>query len=214
MLAPLLAVAIGCSGDSDGNVIGPPTLRVGTSGTASCASIQRAVDAAPSGATILVEPGVFTESVEISRALTITGSGPGTVVEFPADAPADSAVITARDLGGLRIEALSVRASRPDVDGIRVRNASTSNIGWGIAIMESPDTVLDRNTAAGNGAGDLKCKPDPCPEAAFPSRRAGLTVRSGVDCPIRACSVRRCFTTIANSISSRGCRASRDEASA
>jgi len=51
-----------------------------------------------------------------------------------------------------------------DANGVElVRNSSTNNIGWGISVNNSPDTLFDDNTVAGNGAGNVKCEPDPCP---------------------------------------------------
>jgi parallel beta-helix repeat protein len=51
-----------------------------------------------------------------------------------------------------------------DANGVElVRNSSTNNIGWGISVNNSPDTLFDDNTVSGNGAGNVKCEPDPCP---------------------------------------------------
>jgi parallel beta-helix repeat protein len=121
----LPAALAGCSSSSDGGVLNQPrTLTVGASADADYESIQQAVDAAPAGSTIRVEPGLYVERIHVAKRLTIGGTGPGVVVEYPAGGPQDSAVIEIRDAGGVRIEALSVRASPLAVDGIRVRNAN------------------------------------------------------------------------------------------
>jgi parallel beta-helix repeat protein len=232
------AVLVGCSDSSDGGMMGPGSQLyvVGPSGSADYASIQQAVDEAPAGSTIVVQAGSYDERVEIRKSLTLSGSGPGTLVSLPSGGQGDSAVIEIRDASGVRIETLSVRAAVPDVDGIRkveilsgtfeqnvkdgvqvdegsndvriisvqvasngedgikIRNSSnvlvqdsTSNFngddgilvrdsngveitgctamtnqGWGITVNFSPDTALDQNTVQGNGAGEVKCEPDPC----------------------------------------------------
>jgi parallel beta-helix repeat protein len=261
----LLLIAGGCNGSSDGGVItGPQTLEVGPPGTADYSSIQEAIDAATPESRILVQAGTYSEQLDIDKSLTITGVGPATVVQFPAGGPTDSAVILVHDVSMVRIASLSVQAAVPDIDGIRVRNASSvvidtvearnnsqdgidirnssgvqvlsgifedngmdgiqvdigaasveivscrsvsngqdgikvrncsdvlveactaslngddgilvrdavgvellgntssHNNGWGISVNNSPDTIIDDNTVHNNGAGNIKCEPDPC----------------------------------------------------
>jgi len=60
--ATLVGLLSGCSGSSDGDMMGAPrTVSVGASGSADYASIGDAVRAAPGGSTIVVEPGRTTE---------------------------------------------------------------------------------------------------------------------------------------------------------
>jgi parallel beta-helix repeat protein len=133
------AVLVGCSDSSDGGMMGPGSQLyvVGPSGSADYASIQQAVDEAPAGSTIVVQAGSYDERVEIRKSLTLSGSGPGTLVSLPSGGQGDSAVIEIRDASGVRIETLSVRAAEPDVDGIRIRDAA--------------NVVLDRIVASSNG---------------------------------------------------------------
>jgi parallel beta-helix repeat protein len=129
----------GCSG-SPADVLGPPIeLLVGPSAAADYASIQRAVDAAPAGSTIRVEPGIYVEVVNIPRRMTIIG--PGAVVEYPATGPPDAAVVEIRDTGGVRIEAISVRSTQDGIDGIRVRDASAVVLQSVVASNNSHDGV-------------------------------------------------------------------------
>jgi parallel beta-helix repeat protein len=164
LLLPL-AVAPGCSGDSDGGAIDPPILRVGPPGSGVYESIQEAVDEAAGGSTILVEAGTYVERVDVSKSLTIVGSGPDTVVEYPASGPSDSAVITVRDVSGLRIEALAVRASQPDVDGIRVRDATavvlrsivaSGNTEDGVDVRRSSGIEISSGTFERNGGDGIQ----------------------------------------------------------
>ncbi|HXV78180.1 MAG TPA: right-handed parallel beta-helix repeat-containing protein [Candidatus Polarisedimenticolaceae bacterium] len=138
-------VALGCSGGAQGEIVGAPmNLSVGPSASDDFASIGEAIAAATPDSTIVVATGTYTEALFVDKALTIVGSGVGTVVEFPANGPADSAVIEIRDARGVRIENLLVRASRLDVDGIRVR--------------DSTDVVLDSVVAEGNSQDGVDVK--------------------------------------------------------
>lgn len=160
LLALAVATVPGCSGGSDGGVVTPPTLEVGLDGSADYASLQEAVNAATAGTTILVQPGLYTERVDISKTLTIRGSGPGTVIEYPADGPPDSAVITIRDVSGVSLTDLSVRAEQIDVDGIRVRDAAavvldsivaSNNRQDGVDVRRSSGIDISSCTAENNG---------------------------------------------------------------
>ena len=97
----LTAVLVGCPGGPGAPVLSSPQmLIVGASGAADYASIQAAVTAAPPGSTIQIEAGTYSEIVYVGKRLTIIGSGPGTIVEFPAGGVPDSAVIEIRDIAG------------------------------------------------------------------------------------------------------------------
>jgi len=145
----LLLIAGGCGGSSGGGVIGgPQTLEVGPPGTADYSSIQDAIDAANPESTILVRAGTYVEQLNIDKSLTITGAGPGTAVQFPAGGPADSAVIHIHDVSSVRIASLSVEATEPDVDGIRVRDAAAIILDSIEARNNSQDGVDIRNSNA------------------------------------------------------------------
>jgi parallel beta-helix repeat protein len=265
IILALLLAAAGCGSSTPHAVTGPQTLEVGPPGTADYSSIQDAIDAATPESTILVQAGTYAEQLDVDKSLTIRGAGPGSAVSFPAGGPADSAVLLIHDVGAVRIESISVRSDQPDVDGIRIRdataviiesvearnnsqdgidirrssgvqvlsstfedngmdgvqvdvgaaavaiincrsvsngqdgikvrncsdvlvqectsalnaddgilvrdatgveligNTATNNLGWGISVNNSPDTTMSDNNVGSNGAGNIKCEPDPCP---------------------------------------------------
>src|SRR6202162_5946177 len=73
-ISPLLLATMGASSalaDHDGPP--PPTEYVGTCKAGSFPTIGAAVAAAPSGATILVCPGIYPEQVTITKPLTVEG---------------------------------------------------------------------------------------------------------------------------------------------
>lgn len=151
--APVIAIAIlaatlACKSSDDILVAAPQTLSVGPSAGADHASIQTAVNAAPAGSTILIEPGTYTESVFIAKPLSIIGSGPITILEYPAGGVSDAAVIEIRDTFDVRIEALSVRSTTPMIDGIRVRDSTRVTLQSVVASNNSADGIDIRRSAA------------------------------------------------------------------
>jgi len=131
-------------------------------------SIQKAVDAARAGDTVLVTSGTYRESVKVSTPhLTLRGMGRDTVVEPAATKAADSCaengngicVIGTKDknLEGVTVASLTVTGfPRTGVfgmatDGMTVQNVTAVKNGvWGIAQERSVRGVVRDNTALDN----------------------------------------------------------------
>ncbi|MET7481202.1 right-handed parallel beta-helix repeat-containing protein [Streptomyces sp. NPDC005648] len=136
-------------------------------------SIQKAVDAARPGDTVLVTSGTYRESVKVTTPhLTLRGMGPGTVVEPALTKAADSCadngngicVIGTKDknVEGVTVASLTVTGfTRTGVfgmatDGMTVQNVTAVKNGvWGIAQERSVRGVIRGNTARDNGDAGL-----------------------------------------------------------
>jgi hypothetical protein len=133
-------------------------------------SIQKAVDAAEAGDTVLVTPGTYHESVTVSTpGLTLRGMGRGTVVEPSTKKAADTAcaadgngicVTGTKDenVKGVTVADLTVTGfTRTGLyskatDGLTVRNVTAVKNGvWGIAQEQSIHGIFRNNTARDNG---------------------------------------------------------------
>ncbi|KYK13294.1 MULTISPECIES: right-handed parallel beta-helix repeat-containing protein [Streptomyces] len=134
-------------------------------------SIQKAVDAAESGDTVLVTPGTYHESVKVSTpGLTLRGMGRNTVIKPGTEkATADNTcaeggngicVIGTKDenVKGVTVADLTVTGfTRTGVfsmatDGLTVRNVTAVKNGvWGIAQERSVHGTFRDNTARDNG---------------------------------------------------------------
>lgn len=109
-------------------------------------TIQEAVDAAVDGDRIIIDRGVYEESVEVDKSLDIRGSGNGTIVD-PGGA-GNGFTITG-DYDDIRIENLQIRNA--DDDGIEVRDAEIERIILDdLLIRDSDVNGFDLNT--GNNA--------------------------------------------------------------
>ncbi|WP_406414085.1 right-handed parallel beta-helix repeat-containing protein [Streptomyces halstedii] len=134
-------------------------------------SIQRAVDAANAGDTVFVLPGVYRESVLITKpGLTLRGTGGQTVIMPPAtqakaagscaaDGNGICVVGTAsRTVDDVTIRSLTVSGFSGNgvwaswTDGLTVTGVTASGNGtWGIAQERSTRGDFRGNTATGNG---------------------------------------------------------------
>ncbi|WP_399881177.1 nitrous oxide reductase family maturation protein NosD [Streptomyces sp. BBFR51] len=133
-------------------------------------SIQKAVDGAKSGDTVLVTPGTYHESVKVSTpGLTLRGVGRSTVIKPSTKKAADNTcaeggngicVIGTKDknVKGITVADLTVTGfTRTGVfsmatDGLTVRNVTAVKNGvWGIAQERSVHGIIRGNTARDNG---------------------------------------------------------------
>jgi hypothetical protein len=136
-------------------------------------SIQKAVDAAEAGDTVLVTSGTYHESVKVSTpGITLRGMGPGTVVapavKKAADGCGDSGngicVIGTKDrkVEDVTVASLTVTGFAGsgvfalDTDELTVRRVTAVKNGvWGIAQERSVRGVFRKNTARDNGDAGL-----------------------------------------------------------
>ncbi|MGW3949655.1 right-handed parallel beta-helix repeat-containing protein [Streptomyces sp. NPDC004752] len=136
-------------------------------------SIQRAVDSARPGDTVLLTPGTYRESVTVrTPRLTLRGMGQGTVLRPPAEKAATKCaesgngicVVGAktRSVEGVTVADLTVTGfPRAGVfgmgtDGMTVRKVyAVYNGVWGIAQQRSVHGVFRQNEARGNGDAGL-----------------------------------------------------------
>ncbi|MFF1649292.1 nitrous oxide reductase family maturation protein NosD [Streptomyces sp. NPDC058240] len=134
-------------------------------------SIQKAVDAARPGDTVVVLPGTYRESVLVTKpGLTLRGSGSGTVLR-PAEPGAKAANACAKTgsgvcvlgraggtVDGVRIDSLTVSGFKKNgvwaswTDRLTVRRVTAEHNGvWGIAQERSTRGAFTGNTARANG---------------------------------------------------------------
>ncbi|MFE7312038.1 nitrous oxide reductase family maturation protein NosD [Streptomyces sp. NPDC057555] len=132
-------------------------------------SIQRAVDAAPPGGTVVLLPGVYRESVRINKShLTLRGAGSRTVIVPPtaqaatpcgqagdgicvsgaAGAPLTDVHLQSLTVGGFKRNGIWASGT----EGLTVhRVAARRNGQWGIGLEKSVHSLLRDNLAVDNG---------------------------------------------------------------
>lgn len=126
------------------HVLGSPT---------SFATIQAAVNAAPAGGIVRVDPGTYSELVTINKPLTLRGAQAGIDARFGSHGPAS--VVNGQDFGtGNRSTAFYITANDVTIDGFSVQDTSNSNV-YGAGIVIAPlvsgthviDNVIQHNVA-------------------------------------------------------------------
>ncbi|MEU2242500.1 right-handed parallel beta-helix repeat-containing protein [Streptomyces sp. NPDC018338] len=137
-------------------------------------SIQKAVDAAKPGDTVVLSPGTYRESVRITTPnLTLRGSTVFSTVLVPGEAAADDTCAKAghgicvtgtadRPVEGVTVRSLKLKgftknglwASR--TDRLRIHRVTAEKNGtWGIALERSVRSVLTHNVARDNADAGL-----------------------------------------------------------
>ncbi|MFJ9823984.1 nitrous oxide reductase family maturation protein NosD [Streptomyces sp. NPDC101160] len=136
-------------------------------------SIQKAVDAAGPGDTVLLSPGTYRESVRIATPnLTLRGSGvlptvlvPGTADDSACAKAGNGICVTGtegRPVSGVTVHSLTLRGFAKSglwaswTDGLRVRQVIAEKNGtWGIAQQGSVRSELSHDIARDNGDAGL-----------------------------------------------------------
>ncbi|WP_105975311.1 right-handed parallel beta-helix repeat-containing protein [Streptomyces geranii] len=137
-------------------------------------SIQKAVDAARPGDTVVLSPGTYRESVRITVSnLTLRGSVAGPAVLVPGPAAADNACATAGNgicvigtkdspVKRITLRSLTIRGFAKNglwatwTDQLKVQNVTAEQNGqWGLAQERSVRGVFSRNVARDNGDAGL-----------------------------------------------------------
>lgn len=136
-------------------------------------SIQKAVDAAEPGDTVLLAPGTYRESVTITASdITLRGHGANSTLLLPAEkakgacAEAGNGIcVTGTDkkpVEDVSVRSLTVRGFDKNgvwatgTEGLKVRYVTAEKNGqWGIAEERSTDSDISHNVARGNGDAGL-----------------------------------------------------------
>ncbi|WP_406176254.1 nitrous oxide reductase family maturation protein NosD [Streptomyces sp. NBC_00996] len=164
-IAAVVASGLGCA---------PPAHSLTVHRVSAGESIQKAVNAARPGDTIVLSPGTYHESVSITVSnLTLRGSDAQSTVIVPGPASADSACakagngicVTGTDskrVAGVTVRSLTLRGFAKHglwasgTDRLTVRNVTSEKNGqWGIAQEKSVRGVFRYNTAQNNGDAGL-----------------------------------------------------------
>ncbi|MDX8029750.1 right-handed parallel beta-helix repeat-containing protein [Lentzea sp. BCCO 10_0856] len=166
-IAAVLLVA-GCSSAAQ------PKLGPEINVPAQLSTIQAAVDEAREGATILVSPGVYKETVQVrTKGLTIRGARRGSVIIDGEVKRANGIVVMAPDvsvqnltvrnhtLNGVLVTGLSEKL--PPLQGFRVSYVTASNNAlYGIYAFDAQHGVIEQNYASGSADSGFhvgQCKP-------------------------------------------------------
>ncbi|MEV7019975.1 right-handed parallel beta-helix repeat-containing protein [Streptomyces sp. NPDC093991] len=137
-------------------------------------SIQKAVDAARSGDTVLIAAGTYEQSVDITRSgITLRGDAAGRTVLEPPAGPGTSACAEAgngvcvtgtdkKPLKDVSVRSLTVRGFAKNgvwatgTENLKVRSVTAEKNGqWGIAAERSTRSVISHNVTRGNGDAGL-----------------------------------------------------------
>jgi SpoVK/Ycf46/Vps4 family AAA+-type ATPase len=176
----------------------PATVAVSPTGRADYQSIGAALAAAPEGATVIVEPGVYTESLVFSRAVTVVpASSSGGVTVDSASGPAVSAVagsVTLRQLVLRGVDAaqpaVHVTGGSLTLDHCEIDAAARASLlarGAGATVVMNEGRI--RNSA---GRGVVICDgaSGTFDKAVIEHVSSdGVTVTSGADPAFRQCTI-------------------------
>jgi serine/threonine protein phosphatase PrpC len=105
-------------------------------------SIQQAVDRAPAGTTIVVEPGEYRETLRLKSYVRLVSSVPrAAVLRLPGAASPDAAAVIARGI------------AEATIDGFRIVGDSATPLGTGILAVDAALTVAHLEIAGASTVG-------------------------------------------------------------
>lgn len=120
----------------------PPTIQVPAG-----QSIQAAINAAPAGAVIEVAEGTFTETLAISKSLTLKGAGPGkTILDGRLGVPARRPTIRVNNTSKVTITGFTIQDGRRNIE---VDNAQEVLVVNNHILRGIRQNVLFNNKASG-----------------------------------------------------------------
>jgi hypothetical protein len=135
----------------------PPVLRV----PGQYATIQSAIDAAPTGATIVVAPGIFTEQVSITKSVSLRGAGASaTIIQAPPTLVPVPNVVVDPALGiGQEMSGLVVVGNHADVtiSGVSVTGPVPCGAVVGVWATQGANLRLTDSTVSDVIAADPTC---------------------------------------------------------
>ena len=135
----------------------PPVLHV----PGQYATIQSAIDAAPTGATIVVAPGTYTEQVSISKSVSLRGAGASaTIIQAPQTLVPEPNVVVDPALGiGQEMSGLVVVGNHADVaiSGVSVTGPVPCGAVVGVWVTRGANLVLTDSTVSDVIAADPAC---------------------------------------------------------
>jgi hypothetical protein len=135
----------------------PPVLHV----PGQYATIQSAIDAAPTGATIVVAPGIYTEQVSITKSVSLRGAGASaTIIQAPQTLVPQPNVVVDPALGiGQEMSGLVVVGNHADVaiSGVSVTGPVPCGAVVGVWATQGANLRLTDSTVSDMLAADPAC---------------------------------------------------------
>ena len=135
----------------------PPVLHV----PGQYATIQSAIDAAPTGATIVVAPGIYTEQVSITKSVSLHGAGASaTIIQAPQTLVPQPNVVVDPALGiGQEMSGLVVVGNHADVaiSGVSVTGPVPCGAVVGVWATQGANLRLTDSTVSDILAADPDC---------------------------------------------------------
>ena len=155
LVSVLLSLVVGVVALPTSAQQAPPTIFVSTSGsdttgtgsiTSPYATISHAISSAPSGAVVVVEPGIYDEMVNITRTVTL---------ESMSSNPSNTIINATGKVYGIYV--LGANSNGTVVEGFTVELANNH----GILVQDSSGVTIEHNDVVNNGVHPVNCPSPP-----------------------------------------------------